>query len=93
MPDYWEVVTKSIARVHAAGGRLLVRHLLMPGHFHCCTEPVLRWLATLAGAEVSLLTQYLAPAQARGELAGELAEGDVVGAEKLATDLGLTLVR
>ncbi len=59
MPDYWQVVTAAIRRVWRQGDRLIVRHLLMPGHFACCTEPVLTWLAELPGIEVSLLTQYL----------------------------------
>lgn len=28
----------------AASARLLVRHLVVPGHVACCTEPILRWL-------------------------------------------------
>jgi putative pyruvate formate lyase activating enzyme len=93
MPDYWRVVTGCIAAVHARGGRLLVRHLLMPGHLACCTRPALAWLATLPGVEVSLLSQYLAPAHARGELAAPLSPADVEAATTLARDLGLRLVR
>ena len=70
MPDYWNVVTGCIERVHRAGKRVIVRHLLMPGHFACCTEPALTWLGGLPGVEVSLLTQYVAPVQARGNWRG-----------------------
>ena len=73
------------------GKRLLVRHLLMPGHFDCCTRPALEWLATLPGVEVSLLTQYVAPPQARGELADELTADEVVRARELAEALGLQI--
>ena len=92
MPDYWAVVTGCIDRVYRRAERLIVRHLLMPGHFDCCTVPVLRWLAARPGIEVSLLTQYLAPAHARGELAQSLAQADVTRALALATQLNLTLV-
>ncbi len=92
MPDYWGVVTGCMAQVHGRGGRLLVRHLLMPGHLECCTRPALTWLATLPAVEVSLLTQYLAPPQARGELATTLSPADVAAATALANDLGLRLV-
>jgi putative pyruvate formate lyase activating enzyme len=35
--------------------RLIVRHLLMPGHIECCWEPVAEWLAAeLPAVEVSL---------------------------------------
>jgi putative pyruvate formate lyase activating enzyme len=93
MPEYWNVVTERIGRVHAEGSRVIVRHLLMPGHFDCCTRSVFAWLATLQGVEVSLLTQYVAPPQAREELAGILAREEIMQAQRLATELGLKLVR
>jgi putative pyruvate formate lyase activating enzyme len=93
MPNYWTVVTGCIERVHTAGGRLVVRHLLMPGHLECCTRPALAWLATLPGVEVSLLTQYQAPAHAHGVLAGALAAAEITDAQTLAQRLGIRLVR
>lgn len=92
MPRYWPIVTGCIDRLYAAGKRLLVRHLLMPGHFTCCTVPVLQWLAQRPGIEVSLLTQYIAPAHAKGELAAGLDEQEVIAAQLLAHELGLELV-
>jgi putative pyruvate formate lyase activating enzyme len=92
MPGYWDVVTGCIHRVWAQGERIIVRHLLMPGHFACCTVPVLHWLAEYPGIEVSLLTQYLAPAHARGELAARLDPAEVEAAFALARGLGLQLV-
>ena len=92
MPNYWAVVTRAMQQGHAQGKRMIVRHLLMPGHFACCTEPVLRWLAEKPEIEVSLLTQYIAPAHARGELALPLAEADVAQAMRLARQLRLRLV-
>jgi putative pyruvate formate lyase activating enzyme len=93
MPDYWEVVTGCIDRVLARGRQVIVRHLLMPGHFECCTMPVLRWLAERPALEVSLLTQYLAPSHVRGLLAGSLEKTDIEQAKTLAAELGLRLVR
>jgi putative pyruvate formate lyase activating enzyme len=92
MPGYWEVVTAAIDAAIASGKQVIVRHLLMPGHFVCCTTPVLEWLGTRVGVEVSLLTQYLAPAHARGELAGIVSRADVEAAFALARRLGLRLV-
>jgi putative pyruvate formate lyase activating enzyme len=92
MPDYWNVVTRCIHQVWSAGERVIVRHLLMPGHFECCTFPVLHWLSELPGIEVSLLTQYLAPANARGELANVLQSSEIEAAFALAHDLNLQLV-
>ncbi|MEZ4658717.1 MAG: radical SAM protein [Caldilineaceae bacterium] len=93
MPDYWRVVTGCIERLYGEGKRLLVRHLLMPGHFECCTRPVLTWVGRHPGIEVSLLTQYVAPAHARGELASVLDASDIKRAQALAQEMGLTLVR
>jgi uncharacterized Fe-S radical SAM superfamily protein PflX len=65
----------------------------MPGHFDCCTAPALTWLATQPAVQVSLLTQYLAPAHARGALAASLTAAEMAQARRLALDLGLRLVR
>jgi putative pyruvate formate lyase activating enzyme len=92
MPDYWNVVTGCIQRVYNEGQRVIVRHLLMPGHLNCCTLPVLHWLADHPGIEVSLLTQYLAPANARGELAATLNPSEVESAHALAHTLSLRMV-
>lgn len=92
MPDYWNVVTGCIQRVWEKGERVIVRHLLMPGHYTCCTVPVLHWLAEHPGIEVSLLTQYLAPAHARGELASALDSAEIKEAFALAKNLNLQLV-
>lgn len=53
------------ARVHpnliqaARSTRLIVRHLLMPGHLECCWRPVAAWIAAnLPGVEVSLRTGF-----------------------------------
>lgn len=92
MPDYWRVVTGCIDQLYGAGKELLVRHLLMPGHFDCCTAPILTWLSQRPQINVSLLTQYVAPAHARGELAATLDVETIQRAETLATQLHLTLV-
>jgi putative pyruvate formate lyase activating enzyme len=92
MPDYWRIVTGCLERLDREGKRLVVRHLLMPGHFECCTVPVFHWLAGRPKVEVSLLTQYLAPAHAKGELAAPLLVADVKRAQALASQLQLLLV-
>ncbi|MEM7532266.1 MAG: radical SAM protein [Chloroflexota bacterium] len=91
MPNYWPIVTEAITRVHRQSKPLIVRHLLMPGHFDCCTAPTLEWLATLDNIQVSLLTQYVAPAHARGELAASLEPETIARASDLANRLGLVL--
>ncbi len=92
MPGYWEVVTGAIDALRATGKAVVVRHLLMPGHFDCCTRPVLAWLAARPELRVSLLTQYVPPAHARGPLAQPLDPADAGRAAALAASLGLALV-
>lgn len=67
----------SIAAPVAAGSsaplpRLLIRHLLMPGHLDCCTRPVLRTVAQRwPAAAVNLMTGYLPFGKAARGLDGE----------------------
>ncbi len=92
MPDYWAVVTGAIAWV-AARSPVMVRHLLMPGHFDCCTEPVLRWLAAaVPQVTVSLLTQYFPPAHGRGGPGTFLSTAEIEKGRNLAQALQLELV-
>lgn len=92
MPNYWRVVTGVIEALYAQGKRLIVRHLLMPGHWECCTKPVLEWLAGYPNVEVSLLTQYVPPAHAKGGLAEPLQKADIEAAQQLAQACHLQLI-
>jgi putative pyruvate formate lyase activating enzyme len=57
---YVDVVTTNLRRAREGRGRLVVRHLLMPGHLECCTRPVLEHLrANLPDVEVGLTTAFL----------------------------------
>lgn len=54
VPNYTAVVRENLTWA-AARTRLIVRHLLMPGHVECCWKPVAGWLASeLPEATVSL---------------------------------------
>jgi putative pyruvate formate lyase activating enzyme len=60
--DYTEIIKKNISFA-AAKKQVIVRHLLVPGHFDCCTKPILRWLAESAvQALVSIKGDYIPPA-------------------------------
>jgi len=58
-PDYLEKVLPNLARAIAAGAVPLVRHLAIPGHWECCTRPVLEHLSRWPGLPVNLMTAYL----------------------------------
>ena len=58
---YLDVVTANLLAV-APLRETIVRHLLVPGHFDCCTIPVLDWLAArLPKAAVSILASFIPP--------------------------------
>lgn len=59
VPTYTRVVQDNL-RWATRTSRLIVRHLLMPGHVECCFAPVAEWLAReLPGASLSLMTGFL----------------------------------
>jgi len=95
-PDYVATVTDNLRWMasSAAGGRLLVRHLLMPGHLDCCWAPAARWLAHhLPGVAVSLRAGYWPGwhADRHPELNRSVPAADLARAESLARELGLPL--
>lgn len=92
MPDYWAVITSSLERLIGEHKRVVVRHLLMPGHYECCTVPILQWLGGISKIEVSLLDQYIPPAHAKGKLAQNLERSEVKQAFDLSARLNLNLV-
>lgn len=57
--NYWEIVTRNhlLARRQA---ELLIRHLVLPNHVKCCSEPIIRWIADNFGDSVRLniMAQY-----------------------------------
>lgn len=58
---YVETLRRNLLAVAAAGvDRLLVRHLLMPGHEACCFEPVAGWMAAhLPRVRFHLVASYV----------------------------------
>jgi putative pyruvate formate lyase activating enzyme len=75
---------------------LIVRHLVMPGHYECCTRPVLEWIARrLPGVRVSLKTVYLPPKSLEPGCPENrfLSPEEVSRAGELAQTLGLRLTR
>ncbi|AEA47075.1 radical SAM protein [Archaeoglobus veneficus] len=57
--NYWKVVTRNFLRAKD-NGELLIRHLVMPNHIECCTEPIVKWVAENLGRDTrfNLMFQY-----------------------------------
>lgn len=94
IPDYFPVVSRNHIQA-AKHADLIVRHLMLPGHLECCTNPILRWLAeNTPNALVNVMDQYR-PTHLAGDYP-ELRSGvnikDHEEAIELAHDLGLHLM-
>ena len=65
--DRYTGVMQRNLRIVARRGRLIVRHLLMPGHLDCCLRPVARWIADhLPEADFRLMEGYVPAWRAEG---------------------------
>jgi putative pyruvate formate lyase activating enzyme len=58
-PRYWESVTENLRLLRDWDEDFTIRHLVMPGHVECCTQPVLEWIAReVPAAPVNIMDQY-----------------------------------
>lgn len=92
---YVETIARNLG-VAAEQGDLIVRHLLLPGHFDCCYRPVVDYMAReLPGVKFSIRDGYLPRWQAQnyGELAHPLDATVAARAHELAASRGLNVVR
>jgi putative pyruvate formate lyase activating enzyme len=54
--NYMRTVTRNLL---ASKERLIIRHLVMPGHLKCCTEPIIIWVRDNApNVKFNLMFQY-----------------------------------
>jgi uncharacterized Fe-S radical SAM superfamily protein PflX len=60
---YWSVVTAAIEAAMRQPAEVIVRTLPLPGHEHCCTEPIEAYLALL-GVRITRQTFQAQPARA-----------------------------
>ena len=76
--------------------RLIVRHLLMPGHLECCWAAIAEWLSQfLPSVEVSLRSGFW-PAwhsHRHNELLKTVSEEEGRAASRVAQDFGLNLIQ
>lgn len=75
--------------------RLIIRHLLMPGHVDCCWKPIATWIAqSLPDVEVSLRDGFWPAWQSRtfSELKGPCTAAELIRARHIAVDCSLRLI-
>jgi putative pyruvate formate lyase activating enzyme len=93
-----EDYTSVVKRNHLAAKKqceVLVRHLMLPGHYDCCTKPILEWVhKNMKDARFNLMDQYR-PAYQAFKYQGiyhSLPGGEFKKARDYAMELGLNLV-
>jgi len=92
-PKYWEACTGN--HLYAKQyGELIIRVLVLPEHNHCCTRPILKWIAENLGPEtrVNLMDQFRPEWRAHEvpELRRRLTRKEFDEAVQIARDRGLT---
>lgn len=95
--DYFAVVSGNIRYLLRSQPYplVIIRHLMVPGHFECCTRPILHWIKTNAPhAMVNVMTGYYPRHLAKGirGLDRILTEGEISKANELADALSLDIV-
>jgi len=92
--DYLAVVTRNLITA-ARQGELIIRHLLLPGHFDCCYRAIVDWIAAnLPEVKFSIRDSYLPRwrASRHAELARTLLPGEGDRARDLALTMGLGVI-
>jgi putative pyruvate formate lyase activating enzyme len=95
--NYMAVVQRNLLLAASQpGAKLIVRHLLLPGHHDCCYVPILRWLRDyLPEAAFSLRDSYM-PSWRAGrfeEISKPLPAADGQRARRLAHTIGLQVIQ
>ncbi len=92
--NYLAIVTRNLW-LASQQADLIVRHLLLPGHFDCCYRPIVAWMRReLPAAKFSVRDGYLPSWQSRytPELVEPLGPGVGRCARELAGEAGLNLI-
>ncbi len=79
----------------ARQGDLIVRHLLLPGHFECCFRPIVGWMRTnLPRVKFSIRDGFLPKWQARhyAEISQPLPAAEARAALDVAAAAGLNVI-
>ncbi len=93
--NYWDILTRNLKYIYDWGSRdICIRHLVMPGHFKCCTKPILEWIASeIPGVVVNIMGQYRPEYKVNStdfpEINRKVTREEMVTAFALADELGI----
>jgi len=94
--NYWDVLTRNLKYIYCWGSRdIIIRHLVMPGHFECCTKPILHWIAReIPGTVVNIMGQYHPEHKVNSthysEINRRVSRSEMIEAFSLAKKLGIS---
>lgn len=91
--NYWDIISRN-HKIAQGQCEMIIRHLVLPDHFECCTRPVLEWISeNLKDVRVNVMDQFRPEYNAYeyDELARKLKHDEFIRAQKLAEDLGISL--
>jgi putative pyruvate formate lyase activating enzyme len=58
--SYWDIITRN-HKLANEQTEIIIRHLVLPNHVECCTEPVMKWIAgklDTSSVRVNVMDQY-----------------------------------
>ena len=91
--NYWKVVTRNFKSAYE-NSEMIIRHLVLPNHVECCTEPIVRWVSENLGSDVrfNLMFQYYPTFKAYDfpEISRRLSFEEKRRAKEIVREYGLT---
>jgi putative pyruvate formate lyase activating enzyme len=94
--NYWKI-TKRNHDMAFKDSEMVIRHLILPNHFECCTKPILEYIAKAYGKKVivNVMGQYRPEWKAHQypDIARRPTADELGMAWKLASDLDLNWIR
>ena len=89
---YWGTITRNFIHAHE-DSEILMRHLVLPGHLECCTEPIVRWASEhMPDVRFNLMFQYRPchSAHRYPELGRSLSREEISGSIGIVKKYGLS---
>ncbi|MHA2101395.1 MAG: 4Fe-4S cluster-binding domain-containing protein, partial [Candidatus Kariarchaeaceae archaeon] len=58
-PRYFETISRNHKLIYSWGENMAIRHLIMPNHVECCSEPIMDWIRKeIPQTPVNIMDQY-----------------------------------
>jgi len=96
IPKYFDIVSRNLKLINGNGDEILIRHLVLPNHFECCTKPILEWIEKnmeLSKVRVNVMGQYRPEYKAKqyADISRRIKQSEWTQAVEYAKKLGISL--